>query len=147
MQNDKQIHGTTWTRDMTDREYMDEDGDKFTVTDKDLQRELPDKEYQFVKMCVDDDIIEKPRMDSRNSITNKYSIACEFPMEVIENYKDMIPMFCRALDKLWHGELKDEKLTPAEFSCLTRLSLLELIGQWANVNRVHDLHKFQKDNT
>ena len=131
---------------MTDRTFTDSDGSKFTVTEKDLERELPDKEYQFVKMCVDDDIIEKPRMDSRNSITNKYRISCDFPLEVIENYKDMIPMFCRALDDVWHNKLKDEKLTPAEFACLTRLSLLELIGQWANVNRVHDLHKFQKEN-
>ncbi len=147
MQKQKQIDGTTWIRDMPDRIFTDEDGDSFTVTDEDLKRDLPDKEYQFVKMCVDDDIMEVPRMDSRNGITNKYQISCDFPMEVIEKYQQIIPDFCKTLDILWHRKFKDEKLTPAEFACITRLSLLELIGQWANVNRVHDLHKFQKDNT
>jgi hypothetical protein len=131
---------------MTDKTFTDNDGSKFTVTEKDLERELPDKEYQFVKMCVDDDIIEKPRMDSRNSITNKYHISCDFPMKVIEEYKHLIPKFCKELDSLWHEKVKDEKLRPAEFACLIRLSLLELIGQWASINRVHDMHTFQKEN-
>lgn len=131
---------------MTDKIMMNSKGEKFIVTDEDLRRVLPDSEYRFVRMCVDDPIIARPETDSRNSIINKYHASTLFTIEVLEKYKHLMPKFCEGLNSIWHGSLEAEELPPEVFACLTRWALCELVGQWANINRVAELNEFQKDN-